>query len=289
MEYINFKSSILEKKAKSEVKRISETFLIKVGNRTFVSKEGSEKVTKIRIHSSDFINDDLKELAYFPQLKVLEIFSFGITDLSNIPLLKQLETICLRSGKISMDLKPIEIFSNLKKIDIEGCRITDLSPLSNLRKLRSLNLGFNDISDLSALHDLVSVTELVLNTNRITDITPISTMKKLKTLCLEGNKITDISSLEGQKKLKTLCLHGNEILDITPLASCENLVKLEIYKNKIESAEPILHLPHLEYVVTDSNIVFEPLSDYFEKTTSKVFNGVSDKTGYEIWVFRKRI
>jgi len=79
------------------------------------------------------------------------------------------------------------------------------------------------------------------------------------------------------------------ITDITPLSSCENLVKLEIFKNKIESVEPILHLPHLEYVVTDSSKVFEPLSDDFEKTISKVFNGISDRTGYETWVFRKRI
>jgi len=54
MEYIRFESSIIERKVKAEVGKISKTLLVKISNKNFVSKEGASKISKIRIHSSDF-------------------------------------------------------------------------------------------------------------------------------------------------------------------------------------------------------------------------------------------
>ena len=95
MEYITFDSEIVEKKAKSELKRLPdwESFFVKVGRRNFVTHEGAQKIKKIRIYSSDFINKDLIDLKYFPNLKLLDIRSFGLTDLQNAPLLEKLESL----------------------------------------------------------------------------------------------------------------------------------------------------------------------------------------------------
>jgi len=211
MEYINFKSKLIEKKAKSELKKISEDYFVQVGRSKYISYEGVKQISKLRIHSSDFTNDDLKDLKYFTGLKQLEVFSFDLTDLQNIPLLESLESICLRLGDVSIDLRPLEYFRSLKKIDIEGCGIENLEPLSNLSKLNSVRLGYNNICDLSGLQNLKSMKELYLHCNKIEDISPLDNLEKISDLRLESNRITDLNPLKKLKRLKTLNLYNNEI------------------------------------------------------------------------------
>jgi len=95
MEYIVFDSKIVERKARAELKKSSDAFFVKMGRTNFVSLEGAKQITKIRIHSSDFTNEDLKDLKYFTELKLLEVFSFNLTDFRNIPALEKLETFCV--------------------------------------------------------------------------------------------------------------------------------------------------------------------------------------------------
>jgi len=289
MEYICFESSLIERKAKAEAKKISETLLVKIGKKNFVSKEGANKIIKLRIHSSYFTNKDLEDLKYFPNLKLLEIFSFNVTQLHNIPILEKLETFCLRLGETSLDLSPLENFGNLKKIDFEGCGITDLSPLSKLKKLKSVKLSYNKINDLSGLQNSKSITELKLYCNQIEDISALASFKKLKELQIQNNRITDITPLGECKELRILYIWSNKISDIKPLSECNQLNKLEIFKNNIQSAEPIRNMTNLEYITTDRDDKFNILNSNFEQSVAKVYSNGFDREGYEIFVFKKQI
>lgn len=210
---IVFESKIVEAKAKAELKKASVE-LEKVGRSSVVSTEDAKRITKMRIHSSEFKNEDLKDLKYFTELKLLEIFSFGLTDLQNLPPLEGLETLCIRWGdNPPIDPTPLMNCPRLKKLDWEGVLFTDTQSLSLLKKLRVLNLSYCRIDDLEFLRDLTSLTELKLCANRITDVSVLAGLKKLKIVNLQGNPITDITPLKSLPLLEYLLVKfENEVL-----------------------------------------------------------------------------
>jgi len=314
MEYITFESKIVEKKAKSELKKISDNFFVKVGRTNFVSFEGAKQITKIRIRSSNFTNEDLKDLKYFTELKLLELFSFNLTSFQNIPALEKLETLCIRVGDNStFDLEPLEKLARLKKLDLEGLYFENLESLSSLKKLKNLNLSYCNISDLTFLKDLTSITELELKANLINDILPLSNLKKLKELHLSGNRIIDLNPLKSLTSLRKLNLENNEIVDLKPLErlesletlylsinkinditcleKCKTLKTLTIDGNRITSIETLLKLKKIRFLCTDKCRLFEPLSSVFEdKTVLQVCTGNAlEGRKYECYAFKKNI
>ena len=312
MGYITFDSEIVEKKAKSELKKLPEweSFFAKVGRRNFITPEGAQKVTKIRIYSSDFTNDDLDDLKYFVNLKLLDIRSFGLTDLQNAPLLEKLESLSISTGNHAIDLTDLKKFPNLKSLEMGD--VKNLQSLSNLKKLRTIELYTSGISDISCLSELHFITRLVLGGNEIEDLSPFASLKKLKELRLNGNRISDLTPLRGLKNIKTLSLCYNQIHDISPLSelvslekiyfgenkiqnisalsNCENLRVIEIFGNPLLSIEPLLCLKHLESIATDTGEIYEPLSSKFEKRAGIRTNGnvCGVHEEYEYWGFTKK-
>ncbi len=233
MEYIVFESKIVEAKAKAELKKISDDLFVKVGRSNFISTEGARQIIRIRIHSSEFRNEDLKDLKHFPELKLLEIFSFGLTDLQNLPALERLETLCIRTGENPpIDPAPLTKCRGLKKLDLEGQRFTDLRPIAELKKLRSLNLSWCGIDDLRFLQNLTSLTELKLHANPIDDISMLAGLKRLKTLHLSDGLIGDLSVIADLEKLEELRFGCHQITDTVQLRSLAFLENLRHYVDK---------------------------------------------------------
>jgi Leucine-rich repeat (LRR) protein len=289
MEYISFESKIVETKAKSELKKMpdSESYFVKVGRRNFITQEGAQKITKMRIYSSDFTNNDLDDLKYFVNLKLLDIRSFGLTDLQNAPSLEKLESISLSIGDNVLDLTDLEKFQNLRSVDmgdvinpqaLSGLKklrtvdlykigTNDLSCLKELKFLTHLRLGGNKIEDLSPLEDLKKLKELRLNGNRISDLYPLRELKNLKILSLHGNRIGDISPLTELVSLEKLYLGTNNIRDISALSHCKNLRTIEIFGNSLSSIEPLMNLELLESIATDTGDIYKPLASKFDMHT----------------------
>jgi len=312
MEYITFDSEIVEKKAKLEVKKLpdSESFFVKVGRCNFLTPEGAQKISKIRIYSSDFTNNDLSDLQYFVNLKTLDIRSFGLTDLQNAPLLEKLEHLSISVGNQVIDLTDLAKFPNLKSLEMGD--IKNLQSLSNLKKLQTINLSTSGISDISCLSKLHSIKYLALDGNEIKDLSPLAGLGKLKELRLNGNRISDLTPLSGLKNIKTLSLHNNQISDISPLSELDSLEKIYLGENKIQdisalsnckhlraielfgnpllSVEPLLRLEHLESIATDTGKIYEPLFSKFEKRTGIRTNGYvsSVRKEYKYWGFSKK-
>ncbi len=312
MEYITFKSEIIERKAKSELKKLPdwESFFTKVGRRNFVTPEGAQKIIKLRIYSSDFTNNDLSDLKYFSNLKLLDIRSFGLTDLQNAPLLEKLEGLSLSIGNHVIDLTELEKFPNLKSLEMGD--IKNLQSLSNLKKLRTIELYTSGIRDISCLSELHSITCLALGGNEIEDLSPLVGLKNLKKLSLNANRINDLTPLSGLKNIKILSLYNNQISDILPLSelvslekiylgenkiqdisalsNCKNLQTIEIFGNPLLSIEPLLRLEYLESIATDTGEIYESLASKFEKRVGIRSNGnvCGVHAEHEYWGFSKK-
>ena len=67
-EFINFKSKIVEQKAKARLKKSG--LLRRVGNRDYVGEEAALGVTKMQFCSDKFTDGDLADLGYFANLKL---------------------------------------------------------------------------------------------------------------------------------------------------------------------------------------------------------------------------
>ena len=111
-EFINFKSKIVEQKAKARLKKSG--LLCRVGNRDYVSEEAALGVTKMQFCSDKFTDGDLTDLGHFANLKSLEISSQNVRDLSNLPALSSLEALDLDVP--CGDAAPLAKFKKLKKI-----------------------------------------------------------------------------------------------------------------------------------------------------------------------------
>lgn len=156
-------------------------------------------------------------------------------------------------GQEIQDLRPLAVFTNLERLNLERNPISDLTGLSSLTKLKELNLNYNLISDLSPLSSLTNLEKLSLYSqesaeiywqaseeerqypleSNLRDITPLASMTGLRELLLGSNKIGDVSPLASLTRLEKLDLSNNEITDVSSLETMSSLVKLYVGKNYV--------------------------------------------------------
>ena len=151
-------------------------------------------------------------------------------------------------GRDISDLSGIEFATELRTLDVAGCKIADISPLANLTQLTTLNLGWNRIADITPLANLTHLTNLLLISNGIADISPLAGLTKLKQLRIQDNAITDIRPLAALTQLTYLALSSNQITDVSPLAGLTQLEQLHIQENAIVDYSPLDGLSLTEFV-----------------------------------------
>jgi len=217
------------------------------------------------------VGEEVELLANLVNLKILNMRSCSISDISFIAGCSRLEELDLRNNDI-VDITALENTNNLKELDLRNNEIRDITALGNISSLEKLDLRYNDIADITALGNIsnlkeldlrnndiidiaalgniITLEELNLRNNHIADIAALGNITALKELDLRENKITDITALENIKTLKGLNLRNNDITDITALSGLKELVYLNIHSNKnIESIEPIAGLTGLQILI----------------------------------------
>ena len=117
-----------------------------------------------------------------------------------------------RSGLEEVSLAPLELLTNLERIEAYGKGIVDLKPLSSLVRLE----------------------RLYLMQNKIVDITPLAPLSQLQHLRLDGNQIIDITTLAKLRKLERLGLDANRISDFRPLAQLPTITDLNTNFNPVD-------------------------------------------------------
>ena len=259
MEPIAFSSAIVEHGARNALKRLpgGDAYLVKEGRSHRISIEGALKITRLRFHSSDFTADDLADLAYFRNLALLEIFSFGITSLDPFPALPSLKTFRLRAGERVFDISPLTRCAKLRDLDLCGTALQSAQPLEQLTMLHTLNLYGCGVEGLEWLRGLVSLSSLELNGNAVADLTPLAGLKKLKVLNLGGNRISDIEPIGTLGSLMTLNLENNDISEVKTAAALPNLERLLLSGNRITDVSALASLGKLRVLDLSAN----PLGD----------------------------
>ena len=111
----------------------------------------------------------LEILSTFHHLKILDLHSTGITDISSL-----------------------QGLSNLMELYLYKNKITDISSLQRLGNLTYLDLSYNQITDIPSPQGLSNLTYLYLSYNQITEISPLQGLSQLKVLDLIDNKIKQL-------------------------------------------------------------------------------------------------
>ena len=220
----------------------------------------------------------------------------GVSDLSPLAGLVDLQTVWLSADSRLSDLSPLAGLSNLTSLalvgggneltdqhrmkisDLSGIvglpltelrlingRIADLSPVARLPDLTSLDLRDNRIEDVAALRGLAQISELNLGFNRLEDISSLAGLSRLEDLHLASNDIEDVSALANLTRLWSLTLNGNRIVDLSPLAELSQLVNLRVGENRVRDWRPLAGISELRVLGIGGNPL--PVTDFLAQFT----------------------
>ncbi|PEI77061.1 internalin [Bacillus wiedmannii] len=229
-------------------------------------KKLREYINKHSLGRTDLNTPITKEdLLKVKTLKIMDGQNNGITDLSGLEYMENLEDLTLEK----FELKNIEFISNLKNlksVDLSNNKIENLEPLAKLEKLVVLNISNNNNPNIKPLFTLNSLKKLnvsankinneslqgiqqfknlgilIINNNDISSLEEISGITKMDELEIKGNKIVDVTPLTKAKELRFLDLSDNKIKDITVFSSVLELFKLKLAGNEIRDIKPIIQL-----------------------------------------------
>lgn len=152
-----------------------------------------------------------------------------------------------------LDAKYLELFPNLKVINLAYTDITDFSPLSEIGvakvTLESLDLTSTQIDNIEVLSEFTSLKHLYLANTRVSDISPIANCKELLDLNLINTPVSDITPLKGIA-LATLFLVETNVTDITPLEHTTSLQCLHL-PNGVDSLSVLYHHHHTFLLLPD--------------------------------------
>ena len=105
--------------------------------------------------------------------------------------------VILMPGVSQTEADSLQYCTNVKYLDMTGCKIRDFSFLAGMTGLECVVLQQTPISDLSVLQNAPKLTWLNLaNCTGLTDLAPLSGMANLKYLNLSATKIKDLTPLD---------------------------------------------------------------------------------------------
>ncbi len=131
----------------------------------------------------------------------------------------KVDTLRFQYGYIQ-SLKPIQLFSNLRSLELSNNYNLNMDELKYFPKLEKLTMNTCQLDTLKKLPHLVYLRDLDLSNNNLHDISPLIYLRNLETLNISGyNNPSSYAPLIALKKLKHLII-GN----ITP-AGLDSLKK----------------------------------------------------------------
>ena len=185
-----------------------------------------------------------------------------------------LDSINLSGDNFIVNLEPISMLVDLKKIDLSHTKIEDLSPLSGLTELRNLNISHSAVTELSFLRYAEQMEKLDLSFTAIQEIDALENFKQLKELKLTGSDIRDFKVLGNFEKLRALDLSETFFNQIEVLSSLAQLEELNLAKSNV--AELSSQLSPNTLKILDVSYAFvsdlNPLKDYKSLHTLNINN-----------------
>ncbi len=125
---------------------------------------------------------------------------FGVTDLAV-------------NAKDIMDLEPLRMLVNLKKLDISHTGVYRLDPLKDLVSLQELNLSDTKVTSLSALKSLGQLEKIDFSGTPIATITDLKSLHQLKQINGDGTQVGDLKALDSLKQLSKIHFDDTRVED----------------------------------------------------------------------------
>lgn len=204
------------------------------------------------------IGKDESEIVFSNELWNITEFTVpeGTTYLDDLRRLTHLESLTLqnysfRSSDELHSLINLTYLTELKSLDLTGCRFDDISSLALLARLpnlEKLTLSNCNISTIADLADVTTLTYLDLSYNTIRNIESLMGMQKLKELHMQHNALTHLDNL-ALFELEKLNIAHNSLSTLAPLAACTKLSWLDVSSNPI-GAERLRGLESLKLLTT---------------------------------------
>ncbi|CDO93514.1 unnamed protein product [Kluyveromyces dobzhanskii CBS 2104] len=250
-----------------------------VGSGDEVQKEGQLQTNVIEDEHPDFISADADLAAEFPDdadvVDLVHLKVLALEDL-NLPRFKNLKRLYLRQNLIEsiaeLEVLPLD---SMEEIDLYDNRIKHISKSVNLfPNLKTLDLSFNKIRTIKNVDNLGNLENLYFVQNKISKIENLGTLSKLKNLELGGNRVTEIGpdDFKGLTNLEEIWLGKNSIPRLINLHHLKNLKILSIQSNKLKKIEGLEELENLEELYLSHNFIskIEGLEKNLKLTTLDV-------------------
>ena len=235
------------------------------GNSDEYTEEDLKKLNKISeiLDNGGTINLSIDCIGLFKNYRNLNLSNQGLTDLSILEGMNQLEELNIQNNKITFNNDDIEIIKsmkNLKNLYMQSNQIEDVSFLNEFKLLERVGLDGNDNIDLSQIEDIIpniilrisqkqleslknckanKITKLSVEYSSITSIPDLSIFSSLSDLKISAcSNISDFSNILTAKNLENVTVTGcelhNKMIDFSKL---NNLKQLSINNNYISTSD----------------------------------------------------
>jgi Leucine-rich repeat (LRR) protein len=180
------------------------------------------------------------EIAYFKDLRVLDISENKLTHLPDLSALKQLRYLNLNDNQFAQLPPSIGELPNLSVLSAMNNQLVYVDEsIGNLSQLKNLYLGGNQIACLpEKIGQLISLEECSLENNCLKALPEsIGALKQLKYLYLYNNQLTSFpASIKDLESLRVLSAPRNQIVSLAEdLDSLKNLHALILDKNALKA------------------------------------------------------
>lgn len=188
-------------------------------------------------------------------------------ELDQLYKVSSLDTLDLSANKLIVDLSPIQVFRDLKYVDISNTQIQDLQPISNITFLSYLDISNTPTQDIQFIKYSDKLTYLDISGTNITNIDDLSNLKSLKTFILKDTQLlgfgvlnnlseledlnlemsgfNNIENIKDLPNLRFLNLKGNFLINFGFLSNLTTLEEINLEETNILDLAPLAELPQL--------------------------------------------
>ncbi|MBQ6431724.1 MAG: leucine-rich repeat domain-containing protein [Oscillospiraceae bacterium] len=214
------------------------------------------KLKTLVIHDSPL--DSCGFLAAMPELTTLDLSGCMLSP-EDIEMIGALPLLCnLRlSGCGLTNISSLSALVDLEDLDLSYNSISDINALNGMKYLRQLNLRSNAVASLESLKYAGKLRVLDISENDIPSLAPLSNCSQMEKLIADDNDISDIGIVAKMPELSSLCASRNKIFDASAVASCPALTRLELADNALTSIAMLADMPQLSYLDVSHNLITE--------------------------------
>ncbi len=204
-----------------------------------VQEEGAdaEKIRKEIAKELDKEPDELRSDDY-GKVKELDLSGLGVSELSILRRLKNLEELKLSNNQLTEVPKEVGQLASLRRLYLYENQLTGVpKEIGQLASLTTLRLDNNQLTEVpKEIGQLASLSTLTLSSNQLTEVPKeIGQLASLTTLWVHNNQLTEVPKEIGELASLTMLFVSNNQLTAVPkeIGRLTSLTTLWVHNNQL--------------------------------------------------------